>query len=198
MRRDPGDAFIFDVHPLPLLSGLTIIAPSEAGTQEAVIKFDCGASASTACLLNNALVDSAHITIKSLPSVEERKSASPSSQAGPASPKDMVAGFFASAWSYGATLAGSVAESAKQFDEQHKITDKVSHAAATAWTATVDTATTVDEKLKISETTTKLFEDVKTKVGVQPAASPAAAGSTGPAGDAPSPRPASAKPASPK
>lgn len=123
-----------------------------------MIKFDSDASASTACLLNNALVDSAHITIKALPA-EPRSTPSPptssKSPKQPGSPKEVVAGLFSSIYSVGKNIADTVVDTAKSIDEKYAVTETVSHAASTAWTATVDTATTVDEKLKISETTTK-------------------------------------------
>jgi len=128
-------------------------------------------------------VDGAHINIKALPSTEgstasSKKSAS--SPKPPGSPQEVVSGIFASIYSAGKSLAVTVADSAKKFDEQYQVTDKVSTAASTAWTATRDTALSVDEKLKISETTTKrtefkkclgqylslivVYSDVKTKV----------------------------------
>ncbi len=130
-----------------------------------MIKFDGEASAQTACLLNNALVDSTHITIKALPSAPEAGTTpSPRPSATGSSPKAAAVGFFSSVFEVGKQLADQVAQSAKDLDEKYQVSGTVTHAAQTAWTATVDTASAVDEKLKISETTSKLYEDVKTKV----------------------------------
>lgn len=133
----------------------------ENGTQEAVIKFDGDSSASTACLLNNALVDNVHINIKALPAEPAAKSSpSPSQASGPervqtGSPKEVAYGLFAGLYSVGKNIATTVVDTAKSIDEKYAVSETVGHAANTAWTATVDTVSTVDEKLKISDTTSK-------------------------------------------
>lgn len=129
---------------------------SESNGQEAVIKFDGESSASTACLLNNALVDGSHITVKAL--IDDADKPAPSTTPNPgASPKpgSPANSLLSSILTASKSMASSIAESAKQLDEKYQVSSTVSSAAQTAWTATRDTAISVDEKLKISETTSK-------------------------------------------
>lgn len=125
-----------------------------------MIKFDGESSASTACLLNNALVDNTHINIKALPA-EPRATSSTSprpdstSSQRPTSPQAVVGGIFSSIFAAGKAVAETVVDTAKQIDEKYAVTETVGHAAQTAWVATVDTASTVDQKLHISQTTNK-------------------------------------------
>lgn len=149
----------------PYSHAYLLIIISEPGKQEAVIKFDGEASASTACLLNNALVDGNHITVKTL--VDDTKPATPDSTKAPR-PTSSASSLFAAFVESGKTFANTVVDSAKQLDEKYQVTSTVSNAANTAWTATKDTAQTVDEKLKISETTTKIYGDVMEKVSKSP------------------------------
>lgn len=139
---------------------VSYLGDSENGTQEAVIKFDGESSASTACLLNNALVDNTHISIKALPA-EPRAASSASPRPAstgsqrPSSPQVVVGGWFSSIYSVGKAVAETVVDTAKQIDEKYAVTETVGHAAQTAWVATVDTASSVDQKLHLSETTNK-------------------------------------------
>jgi hypothetical protein len=152
---------------------------SEPGKQEAVIKFDGEASASTACLLNNALVDGNHITVKTLVDETSKPATPDSSSSKGARPTSNASALFASFVESSKNFANTVVDTAKQLDEKYQVTSTVSTAANTAWTATKDTAQSVDEKLKISETTNKLYDDVIGKVSPKPKASGSPAPSNG-------------------
>lgn len=97
------------------------------------------------------MVDNNHISVRALPHVED----APAKPATPTTSPKPAGGLFASFIASGKDLANTVAAQAKQLDEKYQVSTSVSAAASTAWTATKDTALSVDEKFKISQTTSK-------------------------------------------
>lgn len=134
---------------------------SDAGDKEAVIKFDTETAASTACLLNNALIDGANVRVEMFPSAEEKEAAaadsnaksqqkSPSPQL-PSISTSSFGSFFSSVAASSIALAQSAAESIKSIDEQYKVTETVAIGATTAWSETKRVAQNVDEKYRVRE-----------------------------------------------
>lgn len=120
--------------------------------QEAVIKFNMESAATTACLLNNALLDGVHIAVSLHPFPEEmeKRAESPSSQQRSGTPRSTT-GSQNSVLTNLSNFANNVVKSVKDFDQQHRVTETISTGVSTAWTATKETAKSIDEKYKVQE-----------------------------------------------
>lgn len=170
------------------------------GTKEAVIKFTTDSAASTACLLNNALVDGSNIRVEMFPSEEERpgREGTPASQKSAAgATNDSFTSIFSGLASSSRSLVSSMAGKVKELDQQYGVSETIVAGASTAWSESKRLASDIDNKYHVKDTVSSAVQSTKEKVmGVGKAGSPqpAAAGATGgsPKGTPPSsPRPGS-------
>lgn len=127
-----------------------------------MIKFDSESAAATACLLNNALLDGAHITVKLNPypgedGARDSRVNSPQRQESPR------LGSQSSLFSNISDMASSFVHSVKSFDEQHKVTQTISTGAAAAWSTTKETAKSIDDRYKVQEKAKSAFEVARQK-----------------------------------
>lgn len=107
-------------------------------------------AATTACLLNNALLDGVHIVVSLHPFPEEmeKRSDSPTSQRS-GTPKST--GSQSSVLTNLSNFASNVVKSVKDFDQQHRVSETITTGVSTAWIATKETAKSFDEKYKVQE-----------------------------------------------
>ncbi|PJF19203.1 hypothetical protein PSACC_00985 [Paramicrosporidium saccamoebae] len=130
-----------------------------AGSKEAVVKFDTPAAASTACLLNNALIDGNNIKVEPLPVTETpQPSNSPQSDA----PTNASYSSMFTAW------ATAVANKVKSVDEQYQVSNTVTAGASSAWESSKKLAQDFDEKYHVKEAVASAV--VTTKEGLSTAA----------------------------
>jgi len=158
----------------------------EGPKKEAIIKFESGGAATTACLLNNALIDGQNVSVE-LFSGSEGGSPKPGFEnptAATQSASDLKGGAYKRAGT-GSTssfssilgnistsslaLASSVVSSVKSVNERYKVTEKVSSGASTAWRKSKQVASDIDSRFKVSENVAAAVQ--KTKENVSSAAS---------------------------
>lgn len=146
-------------------------------TKEAVIKFETESAASTACLLNNALIDGVNVSVELLPSQEEKDAANTS---GPSnSSRSSNSSFFSSAatksnssfssllsdiGSKTKSLASTVSSKVKNFDKTYGVSDTVVSGASTAWQSSKKMASGINEKYSVSEKVGSAMSSTKNKV----------------------------------
>lgn len=158
--------------------------------QEAVIKFASESAASTACLLNNALVDGSNIKVEAFPSEEDRASRqSPGRAAGsPAQPSnESFTSILSGIASSSKSMFSSVSAKVKAFDQQYGVSDTIVAGATTAWTESKRLAGDIDNKYQVSQKVSSAVQSTKEKV----------MGGNAGQGSAGSPRAASPRPPSP-
>lgn len=177
------------------------IARRDNGTKEAVIKFTTDSAASTACLLNNALVDGSNIRVEMFPLEEEQqpgRGGTPASQKSAAgTTNDSFTSVLSGLASSSRSLVSSVASRVKELDQQYGVSETIVAGASTAWSESKRLASDLDSKYHVKETVNSAVQTTKERVmglGKTGSPQPAAAGSTGgsPRGTPPtSPRPGS-------
>lgn len=151
---------------------------TQSQTKEAVIKFDSVGAASTACLLNNALIDGHNVTVVlfSSPDKEkhtlggQRKSPSirgdgrqhqqPATNASTSSFSSIMGNISASSLA----LASSMVSSVKSVNEKYKVTETVSTGASSAWRESKRMASDLNTRYKIKENVAAAAQTTKEKV----------------------------------
>jgi hypothetical protein len=120
--------------------------PGGDGTPgEAIILFETESGASTAVLLDNAVVDGARIRVEAFP--ETPGPGSPNSQGRLAAASIPSASFMNDVIGESMNVANSIGKSAKHLDQQYEISNKLNTAASSI----VSSAYAVDEKYHVSE-----------------------------------------------
>jgi hypothetical protein len=136
---------------------------TDAGSKEAVVKFDTAAAASTACLLNNALVDGSNIKVEPLPVTDL-----PPSPRSEAPTNGSFASIFSGLAESGRAFAAAVATKVKSVDEQYQVSSTVTAGATSAWESSKKLAHDIDEKYRVKESVASAA--VATKEGLNTAA----------------------------
>lgn len=170
------------------------------GSKEAVIKFTTDSAASTACLLNNALVDGSNIRVEMFPLEEERSGmqGTPASQkSAAATTNDSFTSIFSGLASSSRSFVSSVTSKVKELDQQYGVSETIVAGASTAWSESKKLASDIDTKYHVKDTVNSAVQSTKEKVlgiGKTGSPQPSATGSVGesPKGTPPSsPRPGS-------
>lgn len=135
-----GDVKVLHLYPSSL-------NPDE---QEAAILFESEAGASTAILLDNAVVDGNRIRVEMFPQTSQSPTGS-TGRRSPAGSTSSKKSMWSDIVSESKSVASGISKSAKEADEKYEITGRVKEAASTVAAVTVSTAKTVDEKFNVSE-----------------------------------------------
>lgn len=139
--------------------------------QEAVILFESDAGASTAVLLDNAVVDGSRIRVELFPESPARSN-SPRGTSGrrspaPGTPKSQgskSSGMWSDIVSESQSMASETWRSAKEVDQKYQVSEKVKGAASTVYATTATAALTVDEKLHVRENAAAAWSATKSGV----------------------------------
>lgn len=114
--------------------------------REAVILFETESGASTAVLLDNAVVDGGRIRVEPFPETPSG-AASPTGSGKARQAGSPVNSVMDEVLTETMNIASNIGKTAKQLDQQYAISDKVNAAAVTVTTAAIS----VDEKYHVSE-----------------------------------------------
>lgn len=135
---------------------------SDAGSKEAIIKFESDAAANTACLLNNALVDGSNIKVDLFSAVDSPPLEPQSTSPPPTNDSftSILSGLAAS----GVAFAEAVATKVKDIDKEYAVSDTVIAGASTAWNESKKFVSELDEKYHIKDSMNSAVQ--KTKEGV--------------------------------
>ena len=139
--------------------------------QEAVILFESDAGASTAVLLDNAVVDGSRIRVELFPETPTNSPRSGTGRRSPApntpkstSDKASSKGMWSDIVSESQSMASETWRSAKGVDEKYQVSGKVKGAATTVVAATSSAAVAVDEKLHVRENAAAAWSATKSGV----------------------------------
>lgn len=140
----------------------------ETGGKEAVIKFDSEAAASTACLLNNALIDGDNVKVELFPFPEERPSSTSRTASPPvsesAATNDSFISIFSGLAATSRAFASDVAKKVQTFDEQYGVSEKVVAGATTAWTESKRLAQEIDARYQVKDSVASVLQSTKQQV----------------------------------
>lgn len=128
-----------------------------------MVKFESEAAASTACLLNNALIDGANIKVELFP-VEEEKTARFSPQQSETATNDSFTSIFSGLAASGMAFASAVGSKVKEIDQQYAISDSVVAGASTAWMESKKFASNIDSKYHIRDSVSGAAQTTKEHV----------------------------------
>ena len=132
--------------------------------KEAVVKFESEAAASTACLLNNALIDGANIKVELFPVEEKTTPTRSSPQQSETATNDSFTSIFSGLAASGMAFASAVGCKVKEIDQQYAISDSVVAGASTAWTESKKFASTIDNKYHIKDSVSGAAQTTKEHV----------------------------------
>ena len=122
----------------------------DGGRQEAVVKFETESASSTACLLNNAVIDGNNVKVEMFP-VPEESDANGSAYSNNNNSATNFSPTLSGVFSGLKSLTSSVVEKVKAVDQQYGVSTKVAAGAATAWDKSKTIASDINEKYRVQE-----------------------------------------------
>ena len=139
----------------------------DQAAKEAVIKFESGGAANTACLLNNALIDGRNVTVALFSLPEEQNLPQRTGKTSSTRGTGSTSSFSSVLGNISATslaLASTVVSKVQSVNEKYKVSETVSTGASNAWRESKRVASDLDTRYKVKENVSSAVQATKKKV----------------------------------